>query len=175
MQAIARKGLTGQLAGRSVAAAARPAALVPARAISTESMDTRQALDLLNQQRAIRPSSPWHIYQPQLTSMSSIANRVTGTGLSVAFYGVFLGHVLAPAFGGSLDSAALIDMFAALPGWFATSLKAAVAAAGSYHTLNGLRHLGWDMGFLLDLKTSYMAGYAVIGATVLSTAAILAL
>lgn len=143
-------------------------------------MDSRQAMDLLNQQRAKRPSSPWHIYQPQLTSMSSIANRVTGTGLSVgkflshlsrrvprllgfakgdeltpplfwairaAFYGVFLGHVLAPAFGTTLDSASLVELFAALPGWFATSLKAAVAGATSYHTINGLRHLGWDMGY----------------------------
>lgn len=92
-----------------------------------------------------------------------------------AFYAVFLGHVLAPAFGTTLDSAALIDLFASLPGWFATSLKGAVAAAGSYHTLNGLRHLGWDMGYFLDLKASYMAGYVVLGATALSTAAILAL
>lgn len=140
-----------------------------------------------------------------------------------AFYAVFLGHVLAPAFGTTLDSAALIDLFASLPGWFATSLKGAVAAAGSYHTLNGLRHLGWDMGYcesscapvpepsfgardgaregvetrlgesvfrptitsadplgparpaVLDLKASYMAGYVVLGATALSTAAILAL
>jgi succinate dehydrogenase/fumarate reductase cytochrome b subunit len=54
---------------------------------------------------------------------------------------------MAPAFGTTLDSAALVDMFAAFPGWFATSLKGAVAAAGSYHTLNGLRHLSWDMGY----------------------------
>ncbi|KWU44066.1 cytochrome b560 subunit of succinate dehydrogenase [Rhodotorula sp. JG-1b] len=172
MQAITRKQLTSGL-GRSLVA--RPASVIPARAVSTEAMDSRQAMDLLNEQRAKRPSSPWHIYQPQLTSMSSIANRATGAGLSVAFYAVFLGHVMAPAFGTTLDSAALVDMFAALPGWFATSLKGAVAAAGSYHTLNGLRHLSWDMGYLLDLKTSYMAGYVVLGATALSTAAILAL
>jgi len=45
-------------------------------------MDNAQALEFLNQRRAERPSSPWHIYQPQLTSMSSIANRATGAGLS---------------------------------------------------------------------------------------------
>lgn len=59
---------------------------------------------------------------------------------------------MAPAFGTTLDSAALVDMFAALPGWFATSLKGAVAAAGSYHTLNGLRHLSWDMGYRESLS-----------------------
>ncbi|GAA5976539.1 hypothetical protein JCM10908_005536 [Rhodotorula pacifica] len=173
MQAITRKQLTSGL-GRS-ALLARPAMVMPARAVSTESMDSRQAMDLLNQQRAKRPSSPWHIYQPQLTSATSIANRVTGSGLSVAFYAVFLSHVMAPAFGATIDSAALVDAFASLPGWFATSLKAAVAAAGSFHTFNGLRHLAWDTGYFLDLKTSYMAGYAVLGATALSTAALLAL
>ena len=52
-------------------------------------MDSRQAMDLLNEQRAKRPSSPWHIYQPQLTSMSSIANRATGAGLSVGMSSLF--------------------------------------------------------------------------------------
>lgn len=46
-------------------------------------MSEADNLALLNQQRAKRPSSPWHIYQPQLTSISSIANRATGAGLSV--------------------------------------------------------------------------------------------
>lgn len=45
-------------------------------------MDNQQALEFLNARRAERPSSPWHIYQPQLTSMSSIANRATGAALS---------------------------------------------------------------------------------------------
>lgn len=55
-------------------------------------------------------------------------------------------------------------MFAALPGWFATSLKAAVAAAGSYHTLNGLRHLGWDMGFRASFPSLPAArGWALSG------------
>lgn len=59
---------------------------VASRAVSTEAMDSRQAMDLLNEQRAKRPSSPWHIYQPQLTSISSIANRATGAGLSVGTF-----------------------------------------------------------------------------------------
>jgi succinate dehydrogenase (ubiquinone) cytochrome b560 subunit len=53
------------------------------RPVSTQSMSEADNLAYLNEQRAKRPSSPWHIYQPQLTSMSSIANRATGAGLSV--------------------------------------------------------------------------------------------
>lgn len=49
-------------------------------------MTPEQAYIMLNKQRALRPNSPWHIYKPQMTSLSSIANRVTGTGLSVGKY-----------------------------------------------------------------------------------------
>lgn len=39
---------------------------------------------ILNTQRLARPSSPhFTIYQPQLTWIGSIANRITGVGLSV--------------------------------------------------------------------------------------------
>ena len=39
---------------------------------------------ILNEQRLRRPNSPhMTIYQPQLTWYSSIANRITGVGLSV--------------------------------------------------------------------------------------------
>ncbi|TNY18525.1 cytochrome b560 subunit of succinate dehydrogenase [Rhodotorula diobovata] len=155
--------------------AARPAAYVPARVISTQSMDNQQALEFLNARRAERPSSPWHIYQPQLTSMSSIANRATGAALSAAMYALFLGHLGAPLVGAELDSAALLESWAALPGWAQLSAKAAVVGPAAYHTLNGFRHLGWDMGYFLQLKSSYMAGYAVLAGTAVSTAAILAL
>lgn len=60
---------------------------------STRSLTTNQAsttplsqdenLNLLNKQRSVRPSSPhFTIYQPQLTWYGSIANRITGVGLS---------------------------------------------------------------------------------------------
>jgi hypothetical protein len=53
------------------------------RDVSTATLTAAGNQELLDRQRALRPNSPWHIYQPQLTSLSSIANRVTGTGLSV--------------------------------------------------------------------------------------------
>ncbi|GAA6062391.1 hypothetical protein JCM10212_003200 [Sporobolomyces blumeae] len=166
MQSIARQAVRAQVVQRGLV---RPIASVQARAVSTQSMTESDNLNLLNEQRARRPSSPWHIYQPQLTSMSSIANRATGAGLSVGFYGIFLAHLA------GVDSATMIDTFAALPGWMQLSAKSLIAGPAAYHTLNGLRHLAWDMGYLLDLKTSYMAGYIVLGATAVSTAGILAL
>ncbi|SCV67655.1 BQ2448_5266 [Microbotryum intermedium] len=147
----------------------RPATIVATRPVSTHSLTSEQNLELLNKQRALRPNSPWHIYQPQLTSMSSIANRATGVGLTAVFYAAFLSHL------GGLDSATMVQFVADLPEWFKLTTKTALGGAMSYHTINGLRHLSWDSGKLLELKTSYAAGYAVIGASVASTLALLAL
>jgi succinate dehydrogenase (ubiquinone) cytochrome b560 subunit len=64
-----------------------------------------------------------------------------------------------------------------------------LAAPFAFHSLNGLRHLSWDMGkctpFLTDIrlgtdctpivltvKGAYGTGYAVLGATALSTVAL---
>lgn len=56
-------------------------------AAQTTKLTQQQNLDLLNQQRAQRPSSPhFTIYQPQITWLLSIINRITGTGLSVCKY-----------------------------------------------------------------------------------------
>ncbi|GAA5838284.1 hypothetical protein JCM3766R1_005509 [Sporobolomyces carnicolor] len=166
MQSLARQTIRGQSLSRSLL---RPVSGMHARAVSTQAMSEADNLALLNQQRAKRPSSPWHIYQPQLTSISSIANRATGAGLSVGFYGIFLAHLA------GVDSATMLDTFASLPGWMQLSTKALIAGPAAYHTLNGFRHLGWDTGYFLDLKTSYMAGYVVIGATAVSTVGLLSL
>jgi succinate dehydrogenase / fumarate reductase cytochrome b subunit len=34
-----------------------------------------------------------------------------------------------------------------------------------YHALNGVRHLGWDIGLGLTLTDVYRNGYLVLGAT----------
>ncbi len=74
-----------------VASASRaPAALQQSRMITnaskapTTQVKFDQELKMLNEQRSVRPISPhFTIYQPQLTWLASIANRVTGAGLSV--------------------------------------------------------------------------------------------
>jgi len=41
-----------------------------------------------------------------------------------------------------------------------------------YHLANGIRHLVWDAGVGLDLKTTYMSGWlVVVGAVVLTVIA----
>jgi Succinate dehydrogenase/Fumarate reductase transmembrane subunit len=52
--------------------------------VQTQSLKPDDGAVILNTQRLARPSSPhFTIYQPQLTWLGSIANRVTGVGLSV--------------------------------------------------------------------------------------------
>lgn len=54
------------------------------RSVQIQSLPASAEEQILNKQRIHRPSSPhFTIYQPQLTWLGSIANRVTGVGLSV--------------------------------------------------------------------------------------------
>ncbi|KIS67951.1 uncharacterized protein UMAG_11744 [Mycosarcoma maydis] len=145
-------------------------------AAQTTKLTQQQNLDLLNQQRAQRPSSPhFTIYQPQITWLLSIINRITGTGLSVLLYAYFAAYAGYPLFGSAeaLSSASLTDFVATLPAWFKTAVKAPLALAFSFHSLNGLRHLAWDWGFALTIKGVYSTAYVVLGATALSTIGLL--
>jgi Succinate dehydrogenase/Fumarate reductase transmembrane subunit len=59
--------------------------------VQTQSFKPEEAKAILNTQRLARPSSPhFTIYQPQLTWVASIANRVTGAGLSACTSGSLL-------------------------------------------------------------------------------------
>ncbi|PWN53337.1 hypothetical protein IE53DRAFT_384180 [Violaceomyces palustris] len=135
-------------------------------------MSQAENLDLLNKQRSLRPSSPhFTIYQPQLTWLGSIANRVTGVGLSVGMYAYAIAYLAGPhiGLGEFFASSHLVGLAATAPFWLKVALKAPLAAAFSYHTFNGIRHLLWDAGKCLTLKGAYTSGYIVIGATALST------
>lgn len=70
--------------------------------VATTHMTPDEALKMLNEQRSIRPNSPHlTIYEPQLTWIGSIANRITGVGLSACKFesvgrGIERGSVLTP-------------------------------------------------------------------------------
>lgn len=60
------------------------------RGVQIQSLPSNSSQAILNKQRLRRPSSPhFTIYQPQLTWISSIANRFTGVSLSVCEYTTF--------------------------------------------------------------------------------------
>ncbi|KAG1769269.1 hypothetical protein EV702DRAFT_978866, partial [Suillus placidus] len=115
--------------------------------------------ELLNAQRLKRPSNPhFTIYQPQLTWLSSIANRATGGALGPPpqlLYGFSLAYLVAP------DTAHIVEFVAGLPDYVSYTGKVILAAPFAFHFWNGLLHLSWDMGKCLSPKGAYRAGFDV--------------
>jgi len=87
-------------------------------------------------------------------------------------YGYFLAYLAAP---GTVDSAHVLEVISGLPEAAKYSAKVILATPFAFHTFNGIRHLSWDAGKFLTLKSSYQAGYAVLAATVVSTVALVSL
>ena len=115
--------------------------------------------------RGNRPLSPHlTIYRPQMTSMTSIFVRLTGNALIVAAL-MIVWWFLAAATGP--EAFATADGF--LRSWFGDLVLTLSAWALWYHLLGGLRHLIWDLGYGLDLKSAYAMGYVMIGGSLVLT------
>ncbi|TFK50163.1 SDHC, cytochrome b subunit of succinate dehydrogenase [Heliocybe sulcata] len=144
--------------------------VVTKRTVQTQSLPPSASMEILNKQRLKRPSSPhFTIYQPQLTWLGSIANRMTGAALSVLLYGFSLAYLISPA---NFSSEKMVSYVKQVPDYVKTAGKVILAAPFAFHSFNGLRHLGWDMGYFLSLKGAYRSGYAVLGATAVGTVAL---
>jgi succinate dehydrogenase / fumarate reductase, cytochrome b subunit len=107
---------------------------------------------------AERPLSPHlQIYRPQLTSMLSIGHRLTGVALSLGT--LFLVWWLVAAASGG-------DSFVRAQGFFGSWVGLLLLFGWSlsffYHLCNGVRHLMWDTGYGLDLRTAYVSGWVVL-------------
>jgi succinate dehydrogenase (ubiquinone) cytochrome b560 subunit len=66
------------------------------------------------------------------------------------FTGIYagaLGYVALPAVGLGFDGASIISLFASFPDWAKVFSKTLVGLPFWFHTWNGMRHLGWDMGY----------------------------
>nr|YP_007890785.1 succinate dehydrogenase subunit 3 [Seculamonas ecuadoriensis]AGH24480.1 succinate dehydrogenase subunit 3 [Seculamonas ecuadoriensis] len=115
-----------------------------------------------------RPISP-HLttYAPQVTSVLSLFHRVTGVALTVMLF-VFV--VLFKFFTFHLNSYAVYSLAYFVnnySNWVLLTVGFLLLASLYYHLLNGLRHLLWDTGYALDLKSIYLSGYIVIALTVI--------
>ena len=115
-----------------------------------------------------RPLSPHlQIYQRQLTSVLSILHRATGIFLGVAAFAL-VAWLFAVA--GDGESLARFNALAASPPGIALLLAA--TASLSYHLLNGIRHLLWDIGWGFELPKVYASGWTVVALAVLLTAVV---
>lgn len=101
--------------------------------------------------------------------------RVVCWELFPVLYAYSVVYGFSPLFGVQeyVSPAEVVSIVSALPFWLKTAVKAPLAAVFSYHTFNGLRHLIWDTGRALTLPGVYKTGYAVLGATAISTVGLL--
>jgi succinate dehydrogenase / fumarate reductase, cytochrome b subunit len=116
---------------------------------------------------ADRPLSPHlQIYRWQLTMVLSILHRTAGIALSLG--AVFLVWWLVAAASGP---AAFGRVERLLGSWFGVLLLLGWTTALFYHFANGIRHLIWDTGHALDLRSTYLGGWLVVATTALLTLA----
>ena len=114
-----------------------------------------------------RPLSPnIQIYRPQLTSVLSIANRITGVVLSVGAVGLVVW--LSAAAAGPQPYAAVQQ---AIGSWVGRIVMLGFTFAFFLHMCGGIRHLIWDTVHGFELRSIYSSGWAVVVASLVLTVA----
>lgn len=139
------------------------------RLVATEHVSTNAEQDILAKQRINRPVSPHlSIYRPQITWYASSLNRITGIMLSGGLYLFGIAYLAAPTLGWHLETPSMVAAVAAWPVYAKLSVKALAAFPFFFHSLNGLRHLSWDLGYGFKNITVIRTGWGVVGLTVVS-------
>lgn len=139
------------------------------RQAGTSQVSQSAGEDILAAQRRNRPISPHlSIYRPQVTWIPSAFNRITGSILSGTLYAFGAAYLVSPMFGWHLESASIAASFASLPIFAKVGLKMFYALPFTFHSLNGLRHLTWDVGAGLTNRQVIITGWTVIGLSVVS-------
>jgi len=111
--------------------------------------------------RGNRPLSPHlTIYRPQITSVLSIAHRISGVGLTL---GAVLGVWWFLAAATDAPYFAFVDGL--LTSWLGGLILVLSLAALWFHFCNGIRHLVWDAGYGFDLDAVQKSGVAVPAGT----------
>ena len=114
-----------------------------------------------------RPLSPnIQIYRPQLTSVLSIVNRITGVVLSV-FAVVLVVWLIAAATGP--HTYAVVQ--GAIASWIGRIVLFGATFSFFLHLCGGIRHLVWDTVQGFELRSIYASGWAVVAASVVLTVA----
>ena len=108
--------------------------------------------------KRLQPLSPnIQIYRPQLTSVLSIANRISGIVLSL--YAILLVVWLVAAAAGPH---AYSTIQAIIRSWACQILLFACTFSFFLHLCGSIRHLMWDAGYGFELRTIYASGWTVM-------------
>jgi succinate dehydrogenase / fumarate reductase cytochrome b subunit len=110
-----------------------------------------------------RPLSPHlQIYSWPVTMLTSILHRATGVANATGT--LVLTAWLVAAASGPDTFAMMRDMLTSLPGKIILALY---TLSLSYHLLNGIRHLAWDTGAGLDVRTARVSGLLVLSGAII--------
>jgi succinate dehydrogenase / fumarate reductase cytochrome b subunit len=117
--------------------------------------------------RGNRPLSPHiSIYRPQINSITSIINRITGVAMTLAAV-LIVWWLLAAA-----TSPAYFDFVnGLLTSWLGLLIMFGSLWALWFHFLGGIRHLIMDFGVGYELKSVNFWGWAVVVLSFVLTAA----
>ena len=107
------------------------------------------------------------IYRQGLTGTLSFLHRATGVFLGLAAFSVVAWLI---AVAGNDADLARFNAVAASP--LGVVFLMAATASLSYHLLNGIRHLLWDIGWGFELPTVYASGWTVVVLAIVLTAII---
>ncbi|MHC0054791.1 succinate dehydrogenase, cytochrome b556 subunit [Actibacterium sp. D379-3] len=120
--------------------------------------------------RGERPLSPFMLgqyYRAQLTSMTSIVHRLTGIAMLGSAFLIVWWFLAAATSAEYFDTVNWL-----ITSWVGDVVMFASLWAVCYHLLGGLKHLYWDSGRGLEMKTAEMLGKGVIvGSVILSVIA----
>ena len=104
------------------------------------------------------PLSPHlQIYKPQITSVLSIAHRITGFSLNLALVLTTIWIVSM-----SLGDIYYQNFVRIFQTFFIKLLVFFIVLGFSYHALNGIRHILWDLGYLIDNNSALISGIIII-------------
>jgi len=108
-------------------------------------------------------------YRLQLTSALSITHRLTGVILSLLGAPLLLWWLVAAGSG----EEAFQFMNTCLSGPVGGLLAVVCVFSLSFHFLNGIRHLIWDTGRMLEIGDAYLSGWLVLAGSMVLTVVVL--
>ena len=109
-----------------------------------------------------RPLSPHlQVYRPQMTSVMSILHRAAGVVLTTGTL-IMAAWLVSLALGKEAYDVVVMVIGHPLGQFVLFGYSVALI----YHALNGVRHLGWDLGFGLTIPQVYKNGQIVLFLTV---------
>ena len=95
------------------------------------------------------------IYKWQISSLLSITHRITGVINAIAISLIFIWFLL------TINNEKIL-FENILNSFFGKFISVSLCWTFSFHILNEIRHLVWDIGYGFDPKISKMTGYATL-------------